>query len=414
MSTLLLKNILLNGSAVDVLIEGNRFKQIAAELHSASASCVIDGKGKAIVPAFYNTHTHTGMNLLRGYADDMRLFKWLQEYIWPAEAKMTDSDMILGSRLAMLEMIKSGIVFFNDMYWLPMQLVPYIKAMGMRAALGQPFLENETGKLIPRSQALFETMRHIEPTDMIQFNYAPHAVYTVGEKRLREIAEMSTADGRMIHVHASETKTEVMDCISAHGMTPIAWLGHCGLLSPKTILAHAVHLTDEDIRLIREHGCSIAHNPCSNFKLVSGQMRLEALSKAGIRITLGTDSNCSNNNLSMFDEMKIAAFSAKNESENAECCPANDIWAAATKNGAEAFEIDAGEIAEGRLADAILIDMNHVLMTPCYNIASNMVYSADTSCIDTVICNGRIIMQGRKVEGEEEIIAEAKERAKQL
>ena len=143
-------------------------------------------------------------------------------------------------------------------------------------------------------------------------------------------------------------------------------------------------------------------------------MRFGALAKAGVRITLGTDSNCSNNNLSMFDEMKVAAFSAKSESGHAECCHADMIWKVATKNGAEAFGIDAGEIAEGKLADAILVDMNNVLMTPCYNMASNMVYSADTSCVDTVICNGRIIMQNRKVTGEDDIIAEAQERAKRF
>ncbi|MCL1857151.1 MAG: amidohydrolase [Kiritimatiellaeota bacterium] len=394
---LIITNVWHCGRQCDVVIEGNRFARIApSDPSCCHPSTAIDATGLAIVPAFYNAHTHTGMTLMRGAADDMELFRWLREVVWPAEAAMSPETMLLASRLAMMEMIRGGTVFFNDMYWNAAEVAPIVAEMGMRAALGRTYLEDGEGNLTPGSAKAVAAMEGLAAPPRVQWTHCPHAIYTVGEKRLRQIAESAAVSGEMVHVHAAETATEVGDCMKAHGMTPIAWLDACGLLTPKTVLAHAVHLTDGDIALIAERGCAVAHNPCSNFKLASGLMRYDALHCAGVRITLGTDSTCSNNSLSMFDEMKAAAFSAKCEAKDPEAGAAVSVWAAATRTSAACFGLDAGVIEEGRLADAILVKLDHPAMLPSpasdTAMASALVYAADTSVVDTVICDGRVLM----------------------
>ena len=457
---LFISNVLLDSSAVNILIADGCFQRItpasfpscggvpegtesrgrggpisvppclcektAAEEWNGSQCTVIDGSGKAILPPFYNAHTHAGMSLLRGYADDMALFAWLQNAIWPAEDRMSREDILAGARLAMLEMIKGGTVFFNDMYWHGLDLLPSLEALGMRAALSRLHLESAPGKPIPRSAATLRELDGIAspPTSRLQFICTAHAIYTVCEKSLCALAEEARARGERLQIHASETHKEVEDCIAEHGRTPIAYLDSCGFLGPDTLLIHCVHLSDADIALIAERGCTIVHNPSSNYKLASGVFRWDAVEKAGIRIALGTDSNSSNNALSMFSEMKLAALSAKIQAGDPEAGKAERIWKAATRHGAEAFGLDAGgqrqrhcearstdAIQEGAIADAILVDMDHVLLTPCHDLRSNMVYAADTGVVDTVICDGRILMRDRHVPGEDDILAEARHRA---
>lgn len=410
MNSILIRNVRLDGKVTDVLIEGNRFKRIAPGIGAEGAK-VVDGSGKAIVPPFYNTHTHAAMTLLRGYADDMELFTWLNDYIWPAEAKLTGRDIYAGTRLAALEMIRGGTVFFGDMYWHQPDAARAIEETGLRAALGLLYITGTDGEVLERNRhnnaALLEW--NGGDTGRIQVVYGPHAVYTVSEPVLRQIAADAANDGNRVHIHAGETAREVRECIDAHGMSPVAWLDEVGLLGPKTILAHAVHLSDEDIDLIRERECWIAHCPCSNFKLASGQFRYrQAVEIGGCRFTIGTDGCASNNSLSMLEEMKFAALSAKGEAGDPTAGRDGDIFRAATRSGAEAFGIDAGVIEEGRLADAMLADLNHPLLVPDYNLTANLVYAADTSVIDTVICDGRILMEHRKIDGEEEIIADAR------
>ncbi len=409
--SILIKNVLLNQERRDVLIEGKRFQKIAPVIDDR-ADEVIDGSGKAILPPFYNTHTHAAMTLLRGYADDMELFCWLNDYIWPAEAKLDGSDIYWGTKLAILEMIRSGTVFFNDMYWHQRDAVRAVEEMGVRAAIGMLFIEGADGKVLERNlrsnAELFGARSSF--SDRVMITFAPHAVYTVSGPTLRQVAGDAAESGSFIHIHASETLREVEECRAAHnGMTPVQWLDSLGILGEKTILAHCVHLTDADIELIRERRAVIAHMPCSNYKLLSGRFRFQAAFEGKCRITLGTDGCASNNNLSMFDEMKLAAFSAKMEANLPAAGRDSDIFDIATRNGAEAFGIDGGVIAEGKLADALLADLSLPCMTPCYHLAANWVYSAGPECVDTVICNGRILMRNRRIDGEEEIIARAAE-----
>ncbi len=407
---ILIRKVQLNGVPTDVRIEGNRFVRIAPGLEPGNAR-VIDGSGKAIVPPFYNTHTHAAMTLLRGYADDMELFTWLNDFIWPAEAKLTGDDIYVGTRLAALEMIRSGTVFFNDMYWKQLDAVRAVEEMGLRAAIGLLYLSGSDGEVLTRNRRCNEELLAWNGGDSgrLQIAYAPHAVYTVSEPVLRQIAEDAAQSGHVIHIHASETAREVEECVAAHGMSPIAWLDALGILGEHTILAHAVHLSEADIDLIRERKSWISHCPCSNFKLASGQFRYrQAIEIGGCRLTIGTDGCASNNNLSMLEEMKFAALSAKGQAGDPTAGRDGDIFHAATRGGAEAFGLDAGIIEVGKLADALLVDLNHPLMTPNYHLTANLVYAADTSVIDTVICDGRILMENRKIDGEAEILADAR------
>ena len=390
MHTLLLKNAWLDGACKNVLIEDCRFKTIGAP-DGTPADEVIDASGKALLPPFYNTHTHAAMSLLRGYADDMPLQRWLTDYIWPFENKMTAADIREGSLLAAREMITTGTVFFSDMYFDIDETIQVVQETGMRAAIGVTFVESHTKS---QQYEKLETLRHwVDPTGgLITLTVAPHAVYTVGPDLLVRCAEVARELGMKLHIHLSETRREVDDCIREHSMTPVRYLDKLGVLGDNVIAAHVVHVDEEEAAILAARGVTISHCPCSNMKLASGVFPYKMLHKAGCRITLGTDGDSSNNNLDMREEMKFAALQAKSSSGDPETMPADEALAMATRAGAEAFGIDAGVIAEGKLADALLVDLQDVQMQPLHNLVSNWVYAASSRCIDTVICNGKVLM----------------------
>ena len=416
MSVLVLQNARFNGGCVDVEIEDGRFRKIraAGERVPVEGEVCLDAEGMLLVPAFYNAHTHSAMSLLRGYADDMELFTWLNEYIWPVEGRLTSEQIYQGTRLAILEMIRSGTVFFNDMYWEPEVSLKAADEMGVRAAIGRLYIEESPGKILERnllaSAALESAYRNSAAKDRILLTFAPHAIYSVSGITLRRVAEEAQAQDGFIHIHASETAHEVEMSFKEHGMSPVQWLDTCGLLGPKTILAHCVHLSDDDIGLLRDRGAVAVNCPCSNAKLCSGQFDFERVHEKGnCRIALGTDGWASNNSLSMFDEMKWASLSAKLKSGNPACAAARDVWQAATRGGAEAFGFQAGAIEEGRLADCLLLDPGALPLIPCHHLDANLVYAADPSCVDTVICDGRVLMRHRVIPGEREIVEAARE-----
>ena len=414
--SILIKNVLHNNQTTDVLIEGNKFSSIAQNIE-VNAEKIIDGSNKAILPAFYNTHNHAAMSILRGFGDDKPLFEWLNEDIWPIEDQLTEDDIAVASRLAILEMIKSGTVFFADMYFFGERTMQAVADMGIRAAISRVEMD-----LFDEQKA---EQKKIDTANFIDFpNPCPqriikclscHAVYTVSDELFKFAKETAEKQGWFMQIHVSETKQEVDDCFAKWGMSPVAKLDSLGLLTPKTILAHAVHLSDEDIAIIKKRGCYISTNPISNLKLNSGMFMFEKLYEAmPENITLGTDGASSNNNLNMLDSMKLCSLVAKAESNSALGGKAQDIYKVATTNGAKAFGLDAGEIKEGCLADCLLVDLDNVFLTPNYNIISNMVYSADSSCVCDVICDGRLIMENGKVAGEKEIIDNAKKLAEKI
>ena len=389
MDRLLLKGVLHDGRVRNILIEDKRFKDLDAPAEVAEAQ-VFDASGSAILPAMYNTHTHAAMTLLRGYADDMPLQKWLQEYIWPFEDKLTPEDIRKGSEIAVREMVQSGTVFFNDMYFDVEETIDIVNRTGTRAAIGITVMENHS-KAVTREKREF--IRHWQdPTGgRVRLVMAPHAIYTVGERKLRDSAEFAREHGMLLHIHLSETVKEVEDCLIEHGTTPVRYLDSIGFLGPDVIAAHCVHVDDEEAAILAERGVTVSHCPCSNMKLGSGVFPYSRLMQAGCRITLGTDGASSGNNLDLREAMKFAALLAKSGGDP-ELLPAEEVFRWATRSGAEAFGIDAGVIAEGKLADCLLIDLSDIRMQPCHHLVSNFVYSADSRCIKHVLCDGRIVL----------------------
>lgn len=407
-----ISQVLFNDSIVDVAIKNDRISRIAPVI-AGEFDTIIDGKNKLLIPPFYNSHCHAAMTLLRGIADNLELMEWLTGYIWPAENNLTAEAVYIGSKLAMLEMIKSGTVFFNDMYFFPDETVRAAEEMGVRASIGMISIDTTSPEKLAKykfdNDRLWEK-RH-DFSDRITLTLAPHAIYTVHENTLRSIAERSANENLPVHIHLSETAYEVEQCMALHKMSPVQYLDKLGLLCERTVAAHAVHLSDSDIELLAERKVTVSYNPCSNYKLSSGKFRFRALADAGVNITFGTDGTASNDSLSMFDEMKFGALGAKNECNSPTACSVNEIFKCATCNAAAAFNINAGVIAEGKKADLLLIDLDTPMMVADHNLLSNIVYAADSSCVDTVICDGKVLMQNRIVPGEKEIIAHARSAA---
>ena len=391
MKTLLIKNVLLKDRKTDILVADGRFKSLCAP-EGTRADETLDAEGTAILPPFYNTHTHAAMSLLRGYADDMPLQKWLQDYIWPYENKMTAQDIREGSRLAVREMIWTGTVFFSDMYFEIDQTIAVVQEFGIRAAIGVTFVDSHSKS--QQADKLDMLRNWVDPSGgLITLTVAPHAIYTVSPDLLVKCADTARSLGLKLHIHLSETRQEVEDCLRAHGTTPVRYLDSLGFLGPDVIAAHVVHVDEEEAAILASRGVTIAHCPCSNMKLASGIFPYKMLHEAGCRITLGTDGDSSNNNLDMREEVKFAALLAKVSSGDPEVLPAAEALEMATRSGAEAFGLDAGVIREGALADALLVRLDDPRMQPCHNLISNWVYAAGSSCIDSVICNGNIVMK---------------------
>lgn len=386
--TILLHHVLLDGRKTNILIRQDRFADLDAP-EDTPADRVIEADGLAILPSFFNTHNHAAMTLMRGMADDLPLQEWLQEHVWPFEANLTPDDIRHGNELAVREMVASGSTFFSDMYFDPEEAMAPVEAAGIRAAIGITILDNH-----PKSQA--EALKDYiknwqDPTGgRIQLVMCPHSVYTVSGERIKRSVNFARHHDMLIHIHLSETRREVEDCIKAHGTTPVRYLDKLGVLGPDIIAAHCVHVDAEEWKILAKNGVTIAHCPCSNMKLGSGRFPYELAIESGCRITLGTDGVSSNNNLDMREEMKFAALLAKLNGDTT-LLPADEIFRWATRNGAEFFGIDAGEIAKGKQADAILIDLGAPSMQPCHNLISNWVYSADTSVIRYRFCAGRIL-----------------------
>jgi 5-methylthioadenosine/S-adenosylhomocysteine deaminase len=408
--SLLLKNVLLEGKNTDILIRERKIARIAPSIQENAEKVLECGSHLAAVVPFYNTHTHTAMTLLRGYADDLALFTWLNEHIWPAEAKMDAQDIYAGTRLGILEMIKSGCCFFNEMYWFPKEAIRAAGEMGVRADIGLVHLALP-GSTTARSAAQIREDALELAANLpqgVRIALAPHAIYTVCESALRDVTAVADELQMPLHIHCSETLREVEDCRREHnGMTPVAYLDSVGLLRENTLLAHCVHLTDEDRKIIARRGAVISHCPVSNIKLCSGTFDFQSALGAGCRVTIGTDGASSNNNLSMVEEMKFAALAAKLKSGDPTAGKDEDIFRCATVNGASYAQVNAG-IAEGGAADILLVELDHCRMVGDYNLTANLVYSADSSVMHTLICNGRVIMENHRVPHEEEIIAEAR------
>ncbi|MDR0365086.1 MAG: amidohydrolase [Bacteroidales bacterium] len=412
---LLIKDVLLKNVVTDILVEGNKVSHIGEIEDTNSIDKIIDGHRKAAIPTFINGHTHSAMTLFRGYADDMSLEHWLQEKIWPNEANLTDEFVYWGSRLACLEMIKSGTTLFHDMYWHIPATVQAVEDSGIRAVLST-VLMNTAGK--KQGEALKAEAQHMirqKLNSRIRLSIAPHAIYTVDAELLQWAKSFADAHNILLHIHLSETKTEVENSKKNFGYTPVEYLHSLGVLGANTVAAHCVWLTDRDIELLSAARAKVIYNPNSNLKLASGfNFRYKDLKKADVLIGLGTDGCSSSNNLDMVEAMKMASLLSKVVHDDPTAMPVKETFDLATKNSAEIFNLPLGEIKEGNLADICLVDLQRPDMTPCHHLLSNIIYSSNGSCIDTVICDGQIIMENRKVKDEELILEKASESAMKL
>jgi len=406
----LIKGVTLNGRKKDILIQGNLIQKIDDSI-DLSADIQISGTGKAAIPSFINGHTHAAMTLLRGYADDMHLQDWLERKIWVAEAQMTEEDIYCGARLACLEMIKTGTTFFNDMYWFWKGTARAVHEMGIRAAISAVFIDffdkKKAKEQIEINMKLFEESGNFG--DRVTFTLGPHAIYTVSEESLRWAADFARDHGLLIHMHLSETQKEVEDCIREHGMRPADYLEKIGFLSPHVIACHGVYLNQKEILLLKKHDVKVVHNPISNMKLAVGKVfPYERLKTAGVTISLGTDGCSSNNNLDMLESMKFASLLQKYHHKDTTILPAHEAFQMATINGAKAFGLNCGEITEGSLADIAFIDLQRPELTPHFDLYSDLAYSGNGGCVDTLMCDGKVLMASRRVKDEESILEEAR------
>lgn len=412
--SILIKNIMLNGKETSIYIEENLITEIGA---NTEADHIIDGKNKVAIPGLINTHTHAAMTLFRSYADDMKLHEWLQKKIWPLEAKLTEEDVYWGTKLACLEMIKTGTTCFNDMYWRMNGAVKAVDEMGIRAVLSGVFIDlfdGEIGKKEVKNTKRFIKEIKALKNERIIPALGPHALYTVSRENLQWIREYSDKENLLIHFHLAETERENKECVERYGKKPVPFLEEINFLGENLVAAHCNWLDRKDIEILSKFNVKISHNPVSNMKLSSGFLPYTKMRNSGLVISLGTDGCASNNNLDMFESMKFAALLQKIHRNEPTVMPAEEAFQLATLNGAKSLQINSGIIEEEKLADIVLIDLKRPELAPNHNLISNLVYSANGSCVDTVICDGRILMQNRKVDGEEEILKKVGEVASDL
>ena len=403
--SILIKNVLhsFRNEKVDIFVNNGKIEKIEKNLN-LQADKVIDGTDKVLYPALSNMHTHAAMVLFKGYADDLKLMEWLQTKIWPIETRLTEEDVYWGTKFACLEMIKTGTTLFNDMYWHFDGCYKAVEEMGMRAILNAVMIDmfDEERQKFNEKRTLEIFDRYFDKNPLIKVGLGPHAVYTVSDKGLKFAAELREEKDTFMHIHLSETLTEVEDCVKKCGKRPPEYLDELGVLTDKTLLAHCIWLNPSEIELLAKRNSIAVHTPVSNMKLaVGGIMPKRELREHNVRICLGTDGAASNNNLDMTEEMKISAILQKWRNNDAEMPNAYDVVHRATE-GFRVLGLKVGKLEEGDTADFILMKM-HEIITPMHNPISNFVYAASGTLTDTVICNGRVLMENGHVEGEEEI-----------
>lgn len=406
--SLLIRDAIVDGQPCAIRIEGDVIAAVESTVADSAASPptaandaeVIDAAGLYAFPALRNGHTHAAMTLFRGYGDDMPLMEWLRSRIWPAEALLTEDDVYLGTRLALLEMIRGGTTYLNDMYWHRPGVVRAVREMGVRAHVGSVFIDRgsaATGRR-QRHAVLSQIEARHELGPGICMALAPHAIYTVAPESLEWLAELGREHDLLLHIHLSETRDEVEACRAAHQMRPAALLDRLGVLGPNLVAAHGVFLDAEEMELLARAGATLVTNPSANLKLaVGGIFDYDAARSAGLRVVLGTDGAASNNNLDLIEEMKFAALVQKHRAGSATALPAQEVLDLATLNAAEAFGAGPARIQAGAPADLMLVDLSDPSTQPVHDPVSALVYAANAHAVDTTICRGQVLMLRRQV-----------------
>ena len=412
---IILKNILLDGSKVDIVVDGSRVKKILP----AGTACVppegaevMECEGKAAIPGFINMHTHAAMSMMLGIREDVPFHDWL-DGIWQIEEHLDEEFVYWSATAACLEMIKSGTTTFNDQYWFASAARDAAVEMGIRPVVSYVLMDKGDPEKAARERAHCERLYEESRSwgDGAIFAVACHAVYSVSPEQFQWGAEFARKHGLNLHIHLSETEKENRDCLASYGLTPTAFLDSLGVLDANVIAAHTLWLTEGDIGILGRRKVCCVHNVNSNLKLTSGyRFPYNELRDAGARLCIGTDGAASSNNLDMLEAMKTSALLQKAFRKDPAALPLPELFAMATRNGAEALGIDAGVLAEGKRADLSIVDMDNVYFLSPGEFLGNLVYSAHSDCIDSVIAGGRFVMRHRRVEGEKEILAAARKK----
>lgn len=392
--------VIQNGS---ILVEGEKIKEIRSSKIEFPDAEYFDAQGMIVMPGFINTHTHVPMTMLRGFADDLPLHTWLTEYIFPAEARMVNPENVaFASRLAFIEMIKSGTTCFNDMYYFEDTIATEAKKAGLRAVLGEALIDFPTSSFRTVNEGLArceELIQQWRGDSIIHPAVCAHAPYTCSKETLQKAKGLADKYNTLLQIHVAETRKEVEDMIARTGMPPAEYLHSIGLLDKNVIAAHAVWLNPKEIELFARTRTSVGHCPKSNLKLASGIAHTDAYLKAGINVSIGTDGTASNNTLDMVEEMRFAALLAKGVYDNPEAINARTALRMATINGANALGLGhlTGSLEVGKRADLILIHANASNMIPMYDEYSAIVYALNSKNIRSSMVNGKWIMLNREV-----------------
>ena len=410
---ILLRNIQLDGKPVNLFIQGQRIHRILPFPETADlvADETVDCTGKAVIPGFINMHTHAAMILLRGITEDVPLLPWLQR-IWEMEAKMDEEFIYWGTKAACLEMIRSGTTTFNDMYWFAPFARQAAVEMGIRPYISFVILDRFDKEIAAKQKRkcikLYERSKDWGEASHLAMSV--HAVYTVSEEMILWASQFAVEHGMRLHIHLSETEKENLDCMQAHGgLSPTEYLDSLGVLGPHVIAAHTIWLSDHDVELLGKHRVNCVHNINSNAKLASGfRFRFEDLKQAGANVCLGTDGASSSNNLDMLETMKTSALFEKAWRKDPSAMPLHELMDCATVNGARALGLNTGEVREGAIADLSIVDIDNSYFISPGSFLANLVYTAHSDVISSVIAAGKFVMRDRKVEGEEEILAGAR------
>lgn len=406
----------------DIAIEGNVIKAVGTtEALPAEwkADTVIDASHMVALPGFINAHTHAAMTLLRSYADDLPLMLWLQDKIWPLEAKLEEEDVYWATKLCIAEMLLSGTTTFADMYFYMNAVARAVEESGIRACLSRGMMgEGENAQLaLDESSALIASW-HGKANGRIITMLGPHAPYTCSPSYLEKVMALAEKNKVGIHIHLAETAEELTNIKARYGKTPIALMDEIGLFSFQTLAAHCVHVTDEDIQILKAQKVGVAHNPESNMKLASGISPVPTMLQRGIPVALGTDGAASNNNLDMLEEMRSAALLHKVNQLDPTVIASYQALEMATKHGSIALGLQdkVGMLKPGMLADLILFDFDKPHLYPRHDVLAHLVYAAQSSDIDTVIVDGHILVRAGQITNADikQICHEAQKRADRL
>lgn len=410
------REIIENGALV---IENEIIKEIGKnsgiEKKYKNAKKIIDGYGKVVMPGLINTHGHLAMSLLRGYADDMNLEEWWMKYVYPVESKFGRKEVYWGSLLAMIEMIKSGTTCFADFYYYEDEVAKAAQEIGMKGILGCAILDVPTFYYKTPDSAFKKTellIKKFNNNPLVKIALAPHMFQTTSIETYKKAKKIANDNNLLLFTHAAETKQEVDFSLKKYKQRVIEVLVKNNILDEKTILAHCCWLDKKEIKILAQSGASVAHCPVSNMKLASGIMPLQEISESGINISLGTDGVCSNNNLDMLEEMKIAALLHKVNKLDPSIANAQTVLDMATINGAKALglENEIGSLEKAKKADVVILNFEKSHLIPRHNLISHLVYSANGNDVDTIFINGKMIMEDRKIKkiNEKEVFSKIK------